>query len=655
VGILYALNAAGSMAGALAVTFILTAFFGSRAILTGCSALLILTGGILLPSGRPAATADATHQKAEPKQDVRAAWDLRAFVFVCGILVMGLEVVGGAQMAPYLGSTVMVWGSLICVFLSAMTMGYRIGGVVAQWYPSAGLLALLVAVAGFWLMIVPFMAPGLGNGAQSLATGGFLDWIVPLPVAFILYFVPVTAFAVVAPVAVRLAAGPSDETGSAAGGLYALSTTGNVMGLLLATFVLLPRLGATGLITAAGIASIFAGLFFYYRQKSVAGSGRIKAAWAFMLTVTAVLVFLPKPEPIPLADAGEEIVGTMNGWHVIRLQNHPDYAVLRRIRYKTESPYQHVAVIDEKQFPVGKPVALDDGRLFPATFTTAFGNERVLRFDRYIQSAVMLNEDGETIRQPFRSGLAYTDTVHVPMLMNPAIRDVLVIGGGGGVLATVLKSVYPVVVDVVEIDPVVVSVAAQWFGLEADERLRVYAEDGRTFVRRTQKRYDYIFLDAYSTGGRIPFHLTTREFMEDVKTRLSPTGIVFMNIISAVEGPRSRPFRSILKTIRHVFGTEAVFVLPVFLNGHVSPADTCNILVGAVGPGYGDRPLQIDVRRVFSASAPAVRDAARSAMIHGERLRTPEDLAAVRQYDVPVLTDDYAPINNLTVPLGEGN
>jgi len=654
VGVLYALNAAGSMLGALGVTFVMAVFFGNHAILMGCGFLLLLTAALLAIFSGHTPKIDV-RKREESSLAKKGQWDLKAFVFVCGIVVMGLEAVGGAHIAPYFGSTVFVWGSLITIFLCALTAGYRIGGGLAERYASVGLLYATVCVGGFFLLFVPFVVPAICSYGQSLSSGGLLDLVLPLPVAFVLYFVPVTCFAIATPVAVRLGADRPDMTGNVAGRFYGISTAGNVVGLLSATFILIPASGATNLVTASGAVAVLSGLIFAHRYRArLAMTGAWSPALAcLLLCIVAGAVLAPKPDPVPLAAAHEKSVGTMGGWNVVRLKEHPDYAVMRRVRYETESPYHHIAVIDEKKVPTGTPIRLDDDTFFEASFTTVYGNRRGLRFDRYIQSSVVLDDRTDTIRLPYESGLSYTDVLHVPMLINPAIHRVLVIGGGGGVFPVVFKHAYPVVIDVVEIDPVVVSVAVGWFGLVTGEGMGLHTEDGRMFIRRAQGRYDYIVLDAYTAGGRVPFHLTTCEFMEEVRSHLTPKGIAFMNIIGSLRGPKSRPFRSIVKTVRSVFGVDSVFILPIHRSGNEKATDLINIIVGAMGTGYSRRPAKADLLELLAHLASSGNEVAERAFKQVEHMLNDEDLSAVEQDDVPVLTDDYAPLDLMAITLSK--
>jgi spermidine synthase len=155
---------------------------------------------------------------------------------------------------------------------------------------------------------------------------------------------------------------------------------------------------------------------------------------------------------------------------------------------------------------------------------------------------------------PLSGGFAYTDYFHMPMILRPEIRSVLFIGLGGGTGPKRFVHDYPhVVVDVAEVDPVVIRVAREHFGVEPGPRLRLHHADGRTFVRRAQKPYDLIVIDAYSTnryGATIPAHLTTREFFAECATRMTPEGILLFHLAADRE---SLIARSIAKTIASSF------------------------------------------------------------------------------------------------------
>ena len=129
----------------------------------------------------------------------------------------------------------------------------------------------------------------------------------------------------------------------------------------------------------------------------------------------------------------------------------------------------------------------------------------------------------------------YTRMMMGALYLNPEPRSILIIGLGGGTLPATLRSLLPnAVIDAVEIDPAVVKAARTYFGFKDDAALKVHIEDGRVFVKRAIKagaKYDLIMLDAFE-DDYIPEHLLTREFLLEVKTILSPQGVVAANTFS---------------------------------------------------------------------------------------------------------------------------
>lgn len=139
------------------------------------------------------------------------------------------------------------------------------------------------------------------------------------------------------------------------------------------------------------------------------------------------------------------------------------------------------------------------------------------------------------MKQPERVVMRYPQMMLAALYVNPAPRSVLIIGLGGGTIPTALSRVLPgASIDAVEIDPAVVRVAARYFGFRPGDRIRVHELDGRMFVKRAlreQKRYDLIMLDAFD-HQYIPEHLLTQEFLREVKSLLSPQGVLAANTFS---------------------------------------------------------------------------------------------------------------------------
>src|SRR3990172_4276050 len=122
--------------------------------------------------------------------------------------------------------------------------------------------------------------------------------------------------------------------------------------------------------------------------------------------------------------------------------------------------------------------------------------------------------------QPWRLVLPYFKAAAAALAFLDKPGDYLFVGLGMGAMPSFFQAIQPDAgLDVVEIDPAVAKTAKEWFGLWADERLRVHTGDGREFIRKAQKRYDAGFLDAYRDMG-VPDHMTTLEFMQEVRAAL---------------------------------------------------------------------------------------------------------------------------------------
>jgi hypothetical protein len=124
-----------------------------------------------------------------------------------------------------------------------------------------------------------------------------------------------------------------------------------------------------------------------------------------------------------------------------------------------------------------------------------------------------------------------------PLLAQPP-RRVLMLGNAAGTTARAFGALYPgVAYDGVEIDPQVTAVARRYFGLGAIPRLTVYTADARPYLQATRKRYDLIMIDAYRQPY-VPFYLATREFFALCRRRLTPGGIVALNVSTVPGDPR---------------------------------------------------------------------------------------------------------------------
>jgi spermidine synthase len=151
--------------------------------------------------------------------------------------------------------------------------------------------------------------------------------------------------------------------------------------------------------------------------------------------------------------------------------------------------------------------------------------------------------------RPMHLELAYTRLGMVGLALVPGDARILFVGLGGGAMPRYAHHLLPDAhIEVVEIDPLILHVAQQYFAFRPDPRLVVHTGDGRAFIEQAPPAaYDLIVLDAFSDDA-IPFALTTRQFLEAVRSRLAPGGVVVSNLFGA-----SGEYASMLATYAAVF------------------------------------------------------------------------------------------------------
>lgn len=503
---------------------------------------------------------------------------LLLIVFGSGAVLMALEIVGSRVVAPQFGSSIFVWGSLISVFLGGLSVGYYVGGRLADRWPSYRLLACLFVPPAAWILALPVAATPIGEAVLAADLGA--DWGA-LVVTTVLFLFPSAWLGLISPFAIRLAARSVATVGNTAGLLYAVSTAGSIAGTLGTAFFLIPSFGTRAILYGLGASLVV-----------LAG-----------LTALAGLAEAPVSER---SRAGRKAAAV--GLALAALAVHPATGTAReRILFEKDSAYHRIIVYED-------------------------GDSRILRFNQSRQSGMYLSD-------PYRLRFLYTEYASLPLVLKPDPKSVAFIGLGGGSLPKKYRRDYPSLrIDVAEIDPEVVDVAKRFFGFREDDRLRVATEDGRVFLtRRRDAQYDYVFVDAYYSDA-IPFHLTTVEFLALVKRRLSPDGVVAWNIIGALNGPRSRLFRSVYKTFQASF--PQVYVFPVGGASAFEGGGLGNILVvGSQSMVRLSRDAFVERARALEAAGTVKESVGR----HATTLFT----GVIPTDDVPVLTDDYAPVDSL--------
>jgi spermidine synthase len=230
------------------------------------------------------------------------------------------------------------------------------------------------------------------------------------------------------------------------------------------------------------------------------------------------------------------------------------------------------------------------------------------------------------LKDPYRHVYEYTAMMMLVSGYVDAPKKILVVGLGGGTVTRTLRMIYPdVEITNVEFDPEIVAMARRYFGYDEDAKMKLVVEDARRWLRRTTERFDMILLDAYH-GGYIPFHLTTREFLEIVRERLSQGGVVCSNtwISQALADRESATYHAVFGEFHHYIGKLSTNRIVVAAPGGLpSPEAVRNRLVELEA---SRKPQRLDLKGMFES--------------HFEPNPTWPD-------GTKVLTDDYAPVNLL--------
>ncbi len=501
---------------------------------------------------------------------------LPLLVFTAGAVLMALEIAGSRVLAPHFGNSVFVWGSLISVFLTALSLGYYLGGHVADRYPTHLLLNSICVVVSLLIFLIAVSAYRV---CAVLAESGLGEESGPLIASMLLFLPPSVGMGMVSPFAVRLATRSLTSVGSSAGKLYALSTMGSIAGTLLTTFVLIPLLGLSAILKGLALVLLLVSLLTLPLGRSANALLRVGV---FAL---AVLVCLSWP-----------------AWSRTPLRPGD------RVLVDVDTAYHHIAVVDN-------------------------GELRELKFGRYVESAILKTP-------PYRSLAGYTDYFHLCFLLRPDIKRALFIGAGGGVGPRAFHMHDPkMAIDVVDIDPKVLEIARTHFFLEECAQIRTTAEDGRMFLRKAEGGYDCVILDAFTIGGRIPFHLVTSDFLGLCRDRMTEDGVFLMNINSAIDGPSARIFHSMYRTLTTVFSHTYVFAVDHRLGDR---SRSTNIIL--IGTRAEDRLSTGEwAARAERHRSDSYIDSHRMQGMVADLLA---DLPDVSQ--APVFTDDYAPIEMMS-------
>ena len=315
---------------------------------------------------------------------------------------MATELMSARMLAPYFGSSLFVWATVLAITLGGLTIGYFLGGSISHHERRDKILLLTLLYCGVLVMLMPFTAQWILNFAHLLS---FTDAVVTAGLIIILP--PVIGMGMVSPLVVANLDISAETSGKRAGLVYAISTTGGIVFTFLFGFIIIPRFGlimpsiATGFLLGA----IPAFLLF-------------KNGWKKPGVFVLVLIF----------------TFGYQSWQ-------------KQIRNEV------IDVLYQKEGILGQVLVAD----IPVMHNDTLQYERTLFVNRIIQTSY-------NIKNKKYNDHAYFNVTGDVLSMFPQGSDLLLLGLGGGVLAQDALS-HGMNVDAVELDERIIEVARTFFGL----------------------------------------------------------------------------------------------------------------------------------------------------------------------------------------------
>lgn len=524
VGLLYAANTSGAIAGALLTGFVLIGAFGIATTFRLAAGLNALVGASALvlawrqrgalpghPTAGPTPTAeqDSGVPAAAGRRPLDAA--LVPVVFaVSGFAALALEVVWFRMLVLFTPATTYAFTTM----LAAVLLGIALGSAAAapflrrerRWTLTLGVAQAttgLLAVAALALYLASYEAGRLRGSAHVMSLVAVLPPAIVMGLAF--------------PIGIRAWTGPTDDGRGGAtrvvARLYALNVAGAIAGAVASGFLLVPRLGSRGSLL------LLAGLYVASGLILVAAAATRRTAAAVSLGTTLTFAWLAATLPSPF----------------------------RSVEGRRVPPGERALWLEEgKQSTVG-------------VYTRSRGG-RVLYLDGLHQA----NDSAPMVQLHRQIGL-------LAMALHPSPQRALVIGLGGGVTAGAASLVDGVTVDVVELSDSVVRGAAWFRHVNHDvlrrPNVRLRVDDGRSYLLTTRERYDVITADIIQPIHAGAGSLYSREYFHLARRALADGGLMLQWI---GERPRTH-YLLIMRTFLDAFPETTLWVGGQLMIGATGP------------------------------------------------------------------------------------
>lgn len=448
-------------------------------------------------------------------------YSLEITVFLSGALTMMLELIAARVLSPYVGSSNLIWTTIIGIMLTSMSIGYWFGGKMADKNKENDikLLSNYLLISAIATSIIPILEVVFIDVLSQLSSNLIFVAIICATVTF---GIPSFLLATVSPIAVKIKNNSMDHIGATSGKISSLSTIGSIFGTFFAGFILIPNLGVRNIILGCSILLWILSVYLFNKKD--------KKYYILMVVELLIIIGL-----------------NLLGGYLFQIKN-PD------ITRDVDSEYS---------------------RIWVTNLNAGENTYKTLQVDTGLESYIN-QETGEM-------GAAYLYYYDLFEYYDKEAKEALMIGGAAYTYPMhYLKKYENKTIDVVEIDETMTQIAEEEFGLDKNNpNLGLITQDGRSYLNYNEKKYDTVFIDAFK-GLNAPFELTTYEAMQKVYDSLNENGTVITNIISSLEGDDADFIKYEYSTYKAMFDDVKVFkVNPSRFNNEEQNL----ILVGIKGNG----------------------------------------------------------------------
>jgi spermidine synthase len=547
-------------------------------------------------------------------------WVAYLVVFVSSACTLVLELVAGRILAPYIGVSLYTWTSIIGVCLAGISFGNYLGGRIADRWPDRRTLGVLLAAGGLAsLAILPLIniatalptsqlvdASNKLGGALSVDRALILIFRIVL-ITTLIFFPPTFILGMTSPVVIKLTLRDLTHTGGIVGKIYAISTLGSILGTFATGFVLVQVLGTRFIVLMVAIILLA------------------------MAAVFGDLLKVGKAAAAPLA-AGLLLVAAL-----VPARNAMAYSCFRG-----PSPVDCLQLATRD----GWDQAIDNGCLHETSYYCIKVSDHIVSSDLIVKQLVLDHlvhsynsiEDPNYLQYGYIKVYAEMANYLAQRLPNQDLK-ILYVGGGGYTLPRHIEATYPnASQEIMEIDPGVTQTVYEMLGVDRNKtKITTYNFDGRLMLNQLVERgggqqYDLIIGDAFNDLS-IPYHLTTREFNQSLKRLLKDDGYYLALVIDKLQGGRFIP--AYTETVRTVWPYAAILA---DTEGWLSSSASTYVVAA------GNQP--IDEARLSQIRGMGIDDRVVT------RVMPPFAIEQwLAQSNAPVLTDDYAPVDNLIAPI----